>query len=144
MEQTVLQKADRRYGDDGYAVDVQTTSSIRAHIGVESGQAQRELVRQSTTHDGEWHHLACTWDGDALVLYLDGEEVARDDSQSGAVVHSDRSLYVGYGDNGYTSYYDMNGAIDDVRVYDVALTADQVAARRRRRHDGDRTDADTD
>ncbi|MDZ7745940.1 MAG: hypothetical protein U5K28_05285 [Halobacteriales archaeon] len=42
----------------------------------------------------------------------------RDSSQSGAVVHSDRPLYVGYGDNGYTSYYDMDGAIDDVRVYE--------------------------
>ena len=123
-EQTVLQKADSRYGDEGYAVDVQTPNSIRAHVGVESGQA---TVNPSvSTHDGQWHHLVCTWDGDAFVIYLDSGEVDRDGSQSGAVVPSNRSLYVGYGDNGYTSDYAMDGAVDDVRVYDVALTPDQV------------------
>jgi hypothetical protein len=126
-EQTVVQKADARFGSEGYAVDVQTPSSLRAHVAVESGQAS---VNPSgvPTHDGEWHHVACTWDGSALVLYLDGEAVARDDSQSGDVIHSPRSLYVGRGDNGYTSYYAMDGGIDDVRVYDAALTERQIAA----------------
>jgi hypothetical protein len=125
-EQTIVQKADSRYGEAGYAIDVQTPNSIRAHLGVESGQA---TVNPSvSTHDGEWHHVCCTWDGEAFVLYLDGEEVDRDTSQSGAVVPSGRSLYIGYGDNGYTSYYDMNGTVDDVRLYDVPLTADDVVA----------------
>ena len=125
-EQTVLQKADARYGDEGYAVDVQTPSSVRAHLAVGSGRA---VVNPSVdTHDGEWHHVCCTWDGEAFVLYLDGEERDRDTSQSGDVVASTRSLYIGYGDNGYSSTYDMNGSIDDVRVYDTALTAEQVAA----------------
>ena len=60
-------------------------------------------------------------------MYLDGAVVDRDDSQSGPAVHSDRSLYVGRGDNGYTSYYAMDGAVDDVRVYDTALTETQIA-----------------
>ena len=125
-EQTLVQKSDARFGDEGYAVDVQTPDSLRAHVAVESGRAS--VNPDAATHDGEWHHLACTWDGSSLVMYLDGEEVARDDSQSGTVVHSDRSLYVGRGDNGYTSYYPMNGGVDDVRVYDTALTASQIAA----------------
>ncbi|KAA9396490.1 hypothetical protein Har1130_17640 [Haloarcula sp. CBA1130] len=126
-EQTVLQKADARYGGTGYAVDVQTPNSLRAHVGVESGQASVNPWGVST-HDGEWHHVLCTWDGEAFVMYLDGEAVDRDTTQFGAVVPSDRSLYIGYGDNGYASYYAMDGTIDDVRVYDVALTADQVVA----------------
>ena len=126
-EQTLVQKADARFGSEGYAADVQTPNSLRAHVAVESGRASVNPWGVAT-HDGEWHHVAYTWDGNALVLYLDGEEVDRDESQSGAVVHSDRPLYVGRGDNGYTSYYAMNGAIDDVRVYDAALTEGEVAA----------------
>ena len=125
--QTVLQKADARFGDAGYAVDVQTTNSLRAHVAVESGQAAVNPWGVAT-QDGVWHHVCCTWDGEALVCYLDGEEVARDDSQSGGVVHSDRPLYIGYGDNGYTTYYPMDGDIDDVRVYDIALTDADVRA----------------
>ncbi|MBX0322114.1 LamG domain-containing protein [Halomicroarcula sp. F13] len=123
--QTVLQKADARFGDEGYAVDVQTDNSVRGHVAVESGRASVNPWGVAT-HDGEWHHLLLTWDGSALVLYLDGTEVDRDASQSGAVVHSDRSLFVGRGDNGYTTYYGMDGAIDDVRVYDRALSASEV------------------
>ncbi|WP_336338322.1 LamG domain-containing protein [Haloarcula brevis] len=126
-EQTVLQKADARYGDEGYAVDVQTPNSLRAHVGVESGRATVNPFGVAT-HDGAWHHVCCTWDGEAFVLYLDGEERDRDTAQSGAVVHSDRPLYVGYGDNGYASTYAMNGAVDDARVYDRALGSDEVAA----------------
>ncbi|QPV62842.1 LamG domain-containing protein [Halosimplex litoreum] len=125
--QTLVQKADRRYGDEGYAVDVQTPDSLRGHVAVASGQASVNPWGIDTD-DGEWHHVFLTWDGTDLVLYLDGEEVARDDSQSGDAVHSDRPLYVGYGDNGYTSYYGMDGAVDDVRVYDTALTAEDVTA----------------
>jgi len=125
--QTLVQKADARFGSEGYAVDVQTPNSLRAHVAVESGRASVNPWGVAT-HDGEWHHVACTWDGSALVAYLDGEEVDRDDSQSGPVVHSDRPLYIGRGDNGYTSYYAMNGAIDDVRVYDTALTEAEIDA----------------
>ena len=123
--QTVVQKADTRYGEAGYAVDIQTANSLRAHVAVESGQASVNPWGVAI-QDGQWHHVVCTWDGDTMVIYLDGEEVDRDGSQSGRVVHSDRPLYIGYGDNGYASYYDMDGAIDDIRVYDTALTPDQV------------------
>ncbi|ELZ24222.1 LamG domain-containing protein [Halosimplex carlsbadense 2-9-1] len=125
--QTLVQKADRRYGDEGYAVDVQTPNSLRGHVAVESGQASVNPFGLDT-NDGGWHHVLLTWDGAALVAYFDGEEVDRDASQSGDVAHSDRPLYIGYGDNSYTTYYDMDGAIDDVRVYQRALSADDVAA----------------
>lgn len=125
-EQTLVQKADARFGSEGYAMEVQTKNSLRAHVAVESGRATVN-PRGIKTHDGEWHHLVCTWDGSSLVMYLDGTVVDRDDSQSGDVVHSPRSLYFGRGDNGYTSYYPLDGAVDDVRVYDAALTETQIA-----------------
>ena len=124
--QTLIQKADARFGVEGYAVEVQTPNSLRAHLAVDSGRASVNPWGV-TTHDSEWHHLVCTWDGSSFVMYLDGAEVGRDDSQSGQIVHSSRSMYVGRGDNGYTSYYAMDGSVDDIRVYNTALTETQVA-----------------
>lgn len=123
--QTVVQKADSRYGREGYAVDVQTPNSLRGHVAVESGQAAVNPFGL-TTQDGAWHHVFMTWDGSDLVLYFDGDEVDRDSSQSGDVVHSGRPLYIGWGDNSYTTYYDMDGALDDIRLYDTGLSATQV------------------
>jgi hypothetical protein len=123
--QAIVQKADSLVGDCGYAVDVQTGNSLRAHLGVKSGAA-RINPWGVATHDGEWHHIMLTWDGDAFVCYLDGEEVARDESQSGSIRHSTNPLYVARGDNGWSATYGMDGAINDVRVYDTALAPSEV------------------
>ena len=125
--QTVLQKADSLTGDVGYAVDVQTENSLRAHLGVDSGTA-RINPWGVATHDGEWHHVMLTWDGDAFICYLDGEKVARDDSQSGDIQHSTNPLYIARGDNSWSSTYEMAGAIDDVRIYATALSPEDVTA----------------
>ncbi|MFB6105948.1 MAG: LamG-like jellyroll fold domain-containing protein [Halobacteriaceae archaeon] len=125
--QTVLQKATSLTSGEGYAVDVQTGSSLRAHVDVDSGTASVNPWG-ITTHDDAWHHVFVTWDGASLVMYHDGSEVARDDGQSGDVVHSTTNLYVGRGHNRWSNYYDMEGAVDDVRVYGSALAADDVAA----------------
>ena len=124
--QTLLQKANSLTGGAGYALDVQTDNSLRAHVAVDSGEASVNPFGVAT-HDGEWHHLFVTWDGEALVLYLDGSEVARDESQSGDIVHSERSLFLARGDNSWSSTYELAGSLDDVRVYDAALTAAEVA-----------------
>jgi cell division septation protein DedD len=126
-QQTLLQKGDALFGASGYSLEVQTDRSLRAHVAVDSGVARVNPWGVPTTA-GTWHHILLTWDGSSLVLYLDGTEISRDDSQSGDVVHSDRPLFVGRGDNGYTTYYGMEGRIDDLRLYDRALSPEGVTA----------------
>lgn len=128
VEQTVVQKATDHMWGSGYVLDVQTARSFRARVGVDSGRAFVNPWADFDPHDGEWHHLFATWDGDALVCYYDGAEVGRDESQSGAVRPDDSPLYLGRGHNEWNDVYDMGGAIDDVRVYDVALPAASVKA----------------
>ncbi|WP_197428433.1 LamG domain-containing protein [Halapricum sp. CBA1109] len=126
-QQTLLQKADALFGASGYSLEVQTDRSLRAHVAVDSGVARVNPWGVPTTA-GTWHHILLTWDGSSLALYLDGTEISRDDSQSGDIVHSDRPLFVGRGDNGYTTYYGMEGRLDDLRLYDRALSPEEVAA----------------
>ena len=93
-------------------------------------QPSSQVIGSRTVNDGVWHHVAGTYDGSRSRLYVDG--------QLDASVNA--SGPIGTGGSGYTGaigalYKNNDGAarnffsglIDDVRIYDVALTADQVS-----------------
>jgi fibronectin type 3 domain-containing protein len=71
-----------------------------------------------------WVHLATTYDGSTLRLYINGTQVASE-AQGGSMAPSTGALKIG-GNNVWPEWY--QGLIDDVRVYDRALTAAQIQA----------------
>ena len=73
---------------------------------------------------GEWGHLCMTYDGSAVILYKDGEEVGRNDA-SGELQQNDLSLSIG---GRLGSSQNFAGIIDDVRLYSHALTVEEVKA----------------
>ena len=77
--------------------------------------------------DGQWHSIGFVWDGSRRYLYVDGVEVAEDTSDLAPLEFSDGGLYIGAGKNLEPGSLFM-GLIDDVRIYDVALTAEEIAA----------------
>ena len=81
--------------------------------------------------DGEWHLVTCVWDRSGnLTIYIDG--VAQNSTDISAYAGDNFStsddLYVGsYEDaTGLSPDYYFPGSIDDVRVYDRALSASEV------------------
>lgn len=80
--------------------------------------------------DGQWHHVGLVWDlFGTRILYVDGVEVAKNTMQEGTMdFGEDGGINIGFQASilhrpGYWS-----GLIDDVRIYDVALTPEQVVA----------------
>src|SRR6185295_1188673 len=73
--------------------------------------------------DGNWHHLALTYDGATARLYADGTERSNGAKTWNLVAGA---AYIGRQINGAGEYW--NGLIDDVRVYNRALTAAEIAA----------------
>jgi hypothetical protein len=71
-----------------------------------------------------WTHLATSYDGTTLRFYVNGAQVSSR-AQTGAIVTSNNPLQIG-GDSLYGHYF--QGTIDEVRVYDTALTAAQIQA----------------
>ena len=80
-------------------------------------------------NDGLWHHVAITYDGTTIKLYVDYNlEKTLTASPNGQNLYdaSDR-IYIG----GYTTYSDTNGHrryngyIDEIRISDDVLTPDQ-------------------
>ena len=86
------------------------------------------LVSESVITDGQWHHVGLVYDFDGLhrCLYLDGVEVAKDISPV-AAVSSDGGLYFGADKTLDTSSF-FSGLIDDVRIYNQALNAEEIEA----------------
>ncbi len=69
--------------------------------------------------DEQWHHIGLAYDGSSKYLYVDDSEVAKDDLPP--LLGNDGSLYIGTGKNLEPGSF-FSGLIDDVRIYDRAVT----------------------
>jgi len=78
--------------------------------------------------DGEWHHITITWDideGEGLV-YVDGVEGIDDTGFAGLADNADDTVRIGFSESAHSSV-NFVGRIDDVAIFDVALSPEQVA-----------------
>jgi FtsP/CotA-like multicopper oxidase with cupredoxin domain len=79
-------------------------------------------VRQGGLPANTWAHVAMTYDGKVLRMYVNGVESAKR-AVTGALEHSAGTLRIG--GNGALGQY-FKGLIDEVRIYNRALTALEV------------------
>lgn len=80
---------------------------------------------EMTPETGQWYHLVGVRDGDELKLYVDGSLAAT--APAGSADVSTGPLSVGRAQYAGAKGDFWNGSIDQVRVYDKALTADEVS-----------------
>ena len=73
---------------------------------------------------GQWYHIAFTADGSNLKLYMNGSLV-KSASETFAPVGNTYPLRIA---EGSYSNYPFNGLIDDVRIYNRALSATEIQA----------------
>jgi Concanavalin A-like lectin/glucanases superfamily len=72
----------------------------------------------------QWSHLALTYEGATLRLYIDGDEVSSR-SQNGSILKTASPLWIG-GNHPYGEYF--RGLIDEVEIYNRALSPGQLRA----------------
>jgi len=75
---------------------------------------------------GVWQHLAGVYDGSEVVLYVDGVAVARA-SRSGPIATNASALYLGNRSDGLRAF---DGSLDEVRLWNRALSASEIATQR--------------
>ena len=71
---------------------------------------------------GQWNHVAFTWDGGTVVSYIDGLAGPTDPTTGSVLANTDASLKFGY----IPSYAYFDGLIDEVSIWDEALTDEQI------------------
>ena len=100
------------------------TGALRPSGGGTIGSGESWISGPSASPVGSWTHVALTYDGSLLVLYVNGVQVAST-AVSGLIQASSSPLWIG-GNQPYGEYF--KGLIDDVRVYNRALSQAEIQA----------------
>ena len=80
-------------------------------------------------NDGDWHMLTGTFDRDGSVsFYIDGRLIASNDISGYSSLSLNASLALNIGADGNGCYGTNNSVIDELRIYDRALSANDVTA----------------
>jgi hypothetical protein len=86
-------------------------------------KTSRPLQSQTVITDGDWHRVGLVWDGSSRILYVDDIEVASDTYVTGFLYGN---LQIGAGNKLEADSF-WSGLIDDVRIYNRALSAEEIA-----------------
>lgn len=109
--------------DYAYALYVNNTDVDKPLGNVTIGSVGHSAVGRAQLQMNTWTHLAATYDGSTLKLYVNGEPVNH--SASGSIASSTGPLRFG-GNAVWGEYFD--GLIDEVRIYNRALTLAEIQA----------------
>ena len=103
----------------------------RGLLSVEIGPGTHFIVSKKRVDDGEWHHVACTFDGHLELLYIDGQLQGRQYWQKeGQVGAADFNLVIGCNRSNLTEEdlgTSFRGLIDEPKMWNRALSAEEVA-----------------
>jgi len=99
----------------------------KVQAGFEDANGRDYFVTSPNTYnDGNWHYAVVTYDGSVLRLYVDGQQVASLNTNNAIPDYNwDKPLVIGKNSLDNSRY--LIGDIDEVRVYNRALTAQEVS-----------------
>ena len=101
---------------------------MRLKTGTDAGAGTTTLIATSGTMvAGTWYHVAGTYDGSVMALYVDGVSVVTPVAKTGDVMDSP-GTYAWIGANPGAASQVFDGVIDDVKFFPTALTASEIQA----------------
>lgn len=105
-----------------YGIMAKKDSGVTLAQFTSGGVRQYKTVMGKTgLADGKWHHVACTYDGSSLRIYVDG--VMEAEVESAGPDASQGDLTIGASLDGM---FPTKGVIDDVGLFNVALGEDDI------------------
>ena len=107
-----------------YAIWMTSSENLRGGFETASG-TDNFVTSPGTYNDGLWHYVSLTFDGTAVRLYVDGVQVAITSTTSSP--ETTNTLPVRVGANSQSANRFFTGNIDEVRIWNRALSAQEVA-----------------
>lgn len=113
----ILSKEDA--DDDGWRMLFNSSNQVVCSVDA------TDVTSTNTITDTNWHFIGCTIDRDGNgQIYIDGNANGSTMSMGSDAMATTSTIRIGTRSYTSTSYF--NGLIDDVRIYNYALTASQV------------------
>jgi hypothetical protein len=122
QQYAVVEKYDTP-ANNGYAVRMSPGGRLSALTLAHDGSLA-VVNGSSVVTPHEWHHVVAVYDGTTISVYLDGR---LDGSAVTTVAPTDGAASLKLGARGDDAGTRLSGMLDEVAIYDHALTADQVA-----------------
>lgn len=121
-EGTVIGK--EKNNGSGYILRTGNGGNLQLNLGI-AGNWVDAVTTGAPLQAGTWHHVAGTFDGDSLIVFIDGVQAAYT-LQTGTIDTNDQTVEIGR----LTQYNDryFDGYIDEVRVWNKALSESTINA----------------
>ncbi|HWL17613.1 MAG TPA: LamG-like jellyroll fold domain-containing protein [Opitutus sp.] len=109
---------------DSYFLHASSNSAMKPAAGGTFGGKKAWATSPTALTVGAWTHLAVSYDGANVRLFINGRQVASQ-AQTGAIESNGNGLRIG-GTVPYGEYF--KGLIDEVRVYNRSLSESEIRA----------------
>jgi hypothetical protein len=109
-------------GNDNFYLEATSSNGSKPDAGMIAGGTYADTYGTAALAANAWSFLTETYDGSTLRLYVNGTQVSST-AHTGAIATSTNPLQIG-GDSLYGQFF--QGLIDNVRIYNVALSAAQI------------------
>ncbi|WP_445474203.1 disaggregatase related repeat-containing protein [Methanococcoides methylutens] len=88
------------------------------------GTTRYQLVSPHGMSTNTWYHVAAVYDGTSMKIYRNGTELSGSTPFSGNIGANSYNVTIGKSVSGTS--YSWNGDIDDVKIYDRALSGEEI------------------
>jgi len=125
--ETIIAKRDVSATEANYAIRTNSTNSDELSFYFYANSSwQIYSTSNADLQNDTWYHILATYDGSTVKIYVNGvlkTGTCGTGTCNMAMVADNNSVAIGKAGN-YSEY--LTGLIDDVKIYNFALTADQV------------------
>ena len=125
-------------GDErSYALEVGPFGHVR--FGVSLDGSLKQVKSEKQLERKRWYHLAGVYDGETgrLQVFVDGEQCADASAPQARITMTNDQIHIGKGrdmvpadairpDHTFADSFSFDGLLDEVRIYDKALSPDQI------------------
>jgi hypothetical protein len=109
-----------------YWMELTAANQLRFYLSTGSSGTNLIATDKTITDTTYWHHIAMIWDGSYMRVYLDGSQSSIVTPMAGTLTNTAKNFAIGkLGEWGSGNF---NGLIDEVRVYNRALSPSEITS----------------
>lgn len=124
----VMAKGATACDSSSYGVYTGSSGGLAFYVKGATGYAVSAQADPHAVWNGAWHHVAGRYDGETVRLFVDGAQVGSARIAPSAILYGLPSKNLRLGTYRGDCNLPFTGDIDTVRIWDLALTASEIAA----------------